>query len=393
MPVRAFFARFSLLLTGAVALLLTLCLSSCQTLGYYSQAVGGQIGVWRAAEPIDELLGDEQTDPALRSRLELVSDIRSFAADELALPDDGSYRRYADLKRPYVVWNVFAAPAFSLEPVTWCFPVAGCVGYRGYFSEEGAQNFADGLRERGFDVYVGGVAAYSTLGWFDDAVLNTFIDYRDVRLAQLIFHELAHRVAYAPGDTTFNESFATTVELEGVRRWLMQSGRSEEMAAFELARSRQQQFVELVMRTQTRLQALYEEDISDEEMLERKVATYTALREEYAVLKQSWGGYTGYDNWFAGSLNNAKLGSVAAYNQLVPAFQRLLADSGGDLAVFYAEVAAMAKLPEDERRARLGETVPRQPELARGVSGAATLSLFSGGIRIVSGEPTGMGEV
>ena len=371
MSVSVPFSRFRLILAIWIALLLIASLSSCQTLGYYSQAVGGQIGVWRAAEPIDELLRDEGTDPALRKRLELVSDIRTFAADDLALPDDGSYRRYADLKRPYVVWNVFAAPAFSLEPVTWCFPVAGCVGYRGYFSEEAAERFAGGLRERDFDVYVGGVAAYSTLGWFDDAVLNTFIDYQDVRLAQLMFHELAHRVAYAPGDTTFNESFATAVELEGVRRWLDDSGRAEEMAGFELARTRQQAFLDLVMRTRTALQALYEEEASDEEMLARKVDTYTGMREDYAALKQSWGGYSGYDRWFETPLNNAKLGSVAAYNQLVPAFQRLLADSGGDLEAFYEQVVALTKLPEDERRARLGGDGPPAPGLAGSAPAAA----------------------
>jgi len=364
------FSRFRLILAIWIALLLIASLSSCQTLGYYSQAVGGQIGVWRAAEPIDELLRDQGTDPALRKRLELVSDIRTFAADDLALPDDGSYRRYADLKRPYVVWNVFAAPAFSLEPVTWCFPVAGCVGYRGYFSEEAAERFAGGLRERDFDVYVGGVAAYSTLGWFDDAVLNTFIDYQDVRLAQLMFHELAHRVAYAPDDTTFNESFATAVELEGVRRWLDDSGRAEEMAGFELARTRQQAFLDLVMRTRTALQALYKEEASDEEMLVRKVDTYTRMREDYAALKQSWGGYSGYDRWFEAPLNNAKLSSVAAYNQLVPAFQRLLADSGGDLEAFYEQVVALTKLPEAERRARLAGDGPPAPGLAGSVPAA-----------------------
>ena len=365
---RVFLPRFRLVLVACIAVLLTVSLSGCQTLSYYSQAIGGQIGVWRAAEPIDELLRDEETSPDLRQRLELVSGIRTFAADELALPDDGSYRRYADLKRPYVLWNVFAAPALSLEPVTWCFPIAGCVGYRGYFSEEAARQFAAGLREKNFDVYVGGVAAYSTLGWFDDAVLNTFIDYRDTELAGLIFHELAHRVAYAPGDTTFNESFATAVELEGVRRWLEHSGRSAEMAEFELVRSRQQAFVELVMRTRTELQVIYEAEGPDEQKLLQKVDAYTRMREQYEALKQTWGGYSGYDRWFAAPLNNAKLASVAAYNQLVPEFQRLLASSGGDLEVFYREVSALAKLPQEERRARLAGDDLSGPDMTGGIS-------------------------
>ena len=382
-------SHIRLILVGAFVLMLVLSLSSCQTLGYYSQAVNGQIGLWRAAEPIDELLDDEETGPFLRERLELVTDIRAFAADELALPDDGSYRSYADLKRPYVVWNVFAAPEFSLEPVTWCFPVAGCVAYRGYFTEQGAQEFANGMRERGFDVYVGGVAAYSTLGWFDDAVLNTFIDYRDVRLARLIFHELAHRVAYAPGDTTFNESFATAVETEGVKRWLAHRGRSEEMAGFEISQARQEAFIELVMRAQTSLNALYQEDIPEEEMRARKERAVADMRTEYAQLRRSWDGFAGYDHWFSGSLNNAKIGSVAAYNQLVPAFERLLDDQEGDLAAFYDEVAALAKLPMDERRARLEERA-RQTLAERGARG---LRPIEGAERIVSVNPTEMGGV
>jgi len=367
MPDRVLVTRFRLIAAALIAVMLVVSLSSCQTLSYYSQAVGGQIGVWRAAEPIDELLRDEETSPALRLRLELVSSIRSFAADELALPDDGSYRRYADLKRPYVLWNVFAAPELSLAPVTWCFPIAGCVGYRGYFSEDAAQRFAAGLRDKDLDVYVGGVAAYSTLGWFDDAVLNTFIDYRDTELARLIFHELAHRVAYAPGDTTFNESFATAVELEGVRRWLEDSGRSAEMAEFELARSRHQAFLDLVMRTRDELQAIYEADSPDEQKRLLKVDAYTRMREVYEDLKRDWGGYSGYDRWFAAPLNNAKLASVAAYNQLVPGFQRLLARNGGDLEAFYREVNALVKLPQEERRARLARVDGTGQRFAAGV--------------------------
>ena len=346
--------RFRLILAACVAALLVVCLSSCQTLGYYSQAVGGQLDVWNAGKPIDALLNNKDTDPALRQRLELVLEIRTFAADQLALPDDGSYRRYADLKRPYVLWNVFAAPALSLQPVTWCFPVAGCVGYRGYFSEQGAQRFAAGLRKKNLDVYVGGVPAYSTLGWFDDSVLNTFIDYPDADLAQLIFHELAHQVAYAPDDTTFNESFATAVQLEGVRRWLNDSGRSAQLAGLELARSRKQQFLDLVMRTRESLEVIYQAGISDEQKLSRKVDAYSRMREDYQTLKQSWGGFTGYDRWFEEPLNNAKLGSVATYNQLVPAFQRLLADNGGDLDAFYKAVIALTHKTAEERRVILG---------------------------------------
>lgn len=370
------FPHSRLILAACTAALLVVSLSSCQTLSYYSQAAGGQLSMWRAAEPIDELLRDEETDPALRQRLELVSAIRAFATDELGLPDNGSYRSYADLKRPYALWNVFAAPQLSLEPVTWCFPIAGCVAYRGYFSEKAAQRFADGLRQRNFDVYVGGVPAYSTLGWFDDAVLNTFIGYPDPELASLIFHELAHQVAYAPGDTTFNESFATAVELEGVRRWLIASARSTELTAFESALGRHQDFVTLVTRTQDVLQEIFKANISDAEKLKRKVNTYSGLRAEYHQLKQTWGGFSGYDRWFEDPLNNAKLGSVAAYNQLVPAFQKMLADSGGDLAAFYKMVIALTKLPADERRAQLGASEATCADCASGPPDLPKLSLF-----------------
>jgi predicted aminopeptidase len=342
----------------AVLLLLVVGLSGCQTIGYYAQAVNGQFAVWRATEPIETVLENEQTDPVLRQRLVLVSEIREFASNEIGLPDNDSYRRYADLNRPYVVWNVFAAPEFSLVPVRWCFPVAGCVGYRGYFSREGAEKFAtrleeSGLNDKDLDVFVGGVPAYSTLGWFADPVLNTFIGYQDTELARLIFHELSHQVAYAPGDTTFNESFATTVELEGVRRWLEHTERSDEFEAFMARRSRQQDFLELVMRTRARLNDIYEEEMPDEEKRSLKVGAYQLLREEYVRLKEEWGGYSGYDRWFGESLNNAKLGSVAAYNQLVPAFQQLLAEHGGNLELFYAAVVKLTKLTPEQRREQL----------------------------------------
>jgi len=345
---------------GAALLLLVVSLSGCQTIGYYAQAVNGQFAVWRAAEPIDRVLENEQTDPKLRQRLTLVSEIREFASRELGLPDNNSYRRYADLKRPYVVWNVFAAPEFSLVPVRWCFPIAGCVGYRGYFSREGADKFAATLKEAGLndkdlDVFVGGVPAYSTLGWFADPVLNTFIGYRDAELARLIFHELAHQVAYAKGDTMFNESFATTVELEGVRRWLEHAGQSDQFEAFIAGRRRQKEFLDLVARARDRLKGIYEEDMPDEEKRSLKVGAYTQLREEYAKLKEKWGGFSGYDRWFGDSLNNAKLGSVAAYNQLVPAFQELLAKHDGNLESFYQAVAKLAKLTPEERSTQLPE--------------------------------------
>lgn len=339
---------------GSIVLCLMLAgLTGCQTVSYYAQAVNGQFAIWRATEPIDEMLANEKTDPKLRQRLVLVTEIREFASRELHLPDNDSYRNYADLNRRYVIWNVVAAPEFSMDPVTWCFPIAGCVAYKGYFSRQGAERFAASLAKQQLDVYVGGVPAYSTLGWFDDPVLNTFINYPDVELARLIFHELAHQIAYAPDDTVFNESFATTVELEGVRRWLAHSGQSAQWETFNEVRRRQQDFVKLVMRTRGELEAIYQRKVADEQKRVMKVGAYTRMREEYVKLKAEWGGYAGYDLWFDESLNNAKLGSVSAYNQLVPAFQQLLASQAGSLTAFYAVVAELAKKTAKEREALL----------------------------------------
>lgn len=335
-----------------------IALGSCQTMGYYAQALGGQMQVWRATRPIERWVRDESVERSLRHRLERVAEIREYASRELALPDNRSFRGYADLHRPYVLWNVFAAQEFSLDPVTWCFPFAGCVAYRGYFSEQGARRFAARLRDKGFDVFVGGVPAYSTLGWFSDPVLNTFVHYPETELARLIFHELAHQVVYVRDDTVFNESFATAVELEGVRRWLARQGSPERLRAFEQAQERKQQFLALVARTRAELRSVYAADRPKEDKRAAKAAVFAAMREAYAALRREWGGFPGYDRWFEEPLDNAKLASVAAYNDLVPAFQGLIAQANGDLGVFYAEVRKLARLPKARRLARLGGKVP-----------------------------------
>ncbi|MGH8678984.1 MAG: aminopeptidase [Burkholderiales bacterium] len=342
------FPRFAAIAAGLI------WLGGCQTLGYYTQAVGGQFEIWRASRPVESWVRDERTEQGLRERLKRVIQIRDFASRELALPDNGSYRKYADLQRPFVVWNVFAAPELSLEPVRWCFPFAGCVAYRGYFARSDAERFGSGLRDKGFDVFVGGVPAYSTLGWFDDPLLNTFIRFPETEVARLIFHELAHQVAYARDDTMFNESFATTVELEGIHRWVQKHGTTEQREAFETAQQRKRDFLALVAQTRTALRDTYALDAPKAEKRAAKAVIFAAMRDEYAKLKQRWGGFAGYDYWFEEPLNNAKLVSVAAYSELVPAFQRLLKEKNGDLAAFYAEIKAIAKLPEAERRSRLG---------------------------------------
>ncbi len=337
---------------------MALMLSGCQTLGYYAQAIGGQWELWCATRPIDSLVSDETTEPALRERLVRVAGIRDFASKHLAMPDDDSYREYADLRRPYAVWNVFAAKEFSLSPQQWCFPIAGCVAYRGYFSEEKARVFAAGLDEQGLDTFVAGVPAYSTLGWFDDPVLNTFIGYPEAEIARLIFHELAHRVVYVSGDTVFNESFATAVELEGVERWLTMNGAPQQREAFHVAQARKEQFLDLTGRTRERLRGLYAQEMPEHSRRAAKADVLRVMREEYRSLKESWDGFAGFDPWFEKPLNNAKLVSIAAYSDLVPAFRRMLAEKGGDLPAFYAEVKRLARLPKAERAARLASGEP-----------------------------------
>lgn len=327
--------------------------AGCSTLGYYLQAFNGQMELTRKARPIPQVLEDKDTPTELKARLERVQDIRAFASRELALPDNGSYRRYADLQRPYVVWNVFATEEFSVVPQQWCFPIAGCVGYRGYFARDGADAFAAQQRKAGLDVYVGGVPAYSTLGWMDDPVLNTFIRYPDSEIARLVFHELAHQLVYVPGDSTFNESFASTVELEGVKRWLAVYGTPGQFAEFEAGQARRRDFAQLVARYRDKLAALYASGIDAPAMRSAKAQTFEQMREDYRALREQWGGFAGYDWWFEQPLNNAQIASVAMYTQLVPGFQKLLAESGGDLPRFYQSVEALAKKPEKERLAVL----------------------------------------
>ncbi len=332
-------------------------LAGCSNFGYYLQSIDGQMKVLRARQPIVDVIADPATPPVLKNKLERALAIRDFASRELLLPDNQSYRSYADIKRPFVVWNVFAAAEFSIEPREWCFIIAGCVGYRGYFTQDRAEDFARGLRGEGLDVFVGGVPAYSTLGWFDDPVLNTFINYPEHELARLVFHELAHQVVYVKGDSEFNESFAVTVEAEGVQRWIARNGDDRMRADFEHAQQRRAQFLELVHKYRDRLAALYRLHIAPDEMRTRKAGAFADMQRDYAQLKSQWGGYAGYDRFLDGA-NNALLASVAIYNALVPQFRQMLARHNGDLAAFYAEVKELAALGKDARAARLAAVAP-----------------------------------
>ena len=324
-------------------------LGGCAGIDYLRQSIGGEYDLLQNARPIDSLLADAQTAPELRARLAQALAIRDFASRELSLPENGSYRRYADVGRRFVVWNVFVAPELSNQLLTWCFPVAGCVAYRGYFREADAENFAAAQRKLGFDVFVGGVPAYSTLGYFDDPVLSTFIQYPDTEIARLLFHELGHQVAYAADDSVFNESFAVAVEREGMRRYLKDALPARK-AAFDQASAHREDFTALVSDARRRLEKAYASAGDDTARRRAKSRIVSELRQAYAELKAGkWEGYAGYDNWFAEDINNAKLGSVAVYTARVPAFEALLRSHSGDLAAFYAEVRRLAKMPKAER--------------------------------------------
>jgi predicted aminopeptidase len=363
------------LAAGAVAL----GLSGCADVGYYWQSVSGHLRVMQAARPVDDWLTETQTPPPLKTRLALSQHIRRFAVAELKLPDNASYRRYANLERTAVVWNVVAAPALSLTLKTWCFPVAGCVGYRGYFSEADARAEAAQLAAQGLETSVYGVPAYSTLGklnWLGgDPLLSTFISYPEGELARLVFHELAHQVAYAPDDTMFNESFATAVERLGVQRWLNTQASAEARQAYAAFDQRRQQFRALTLATRRELADIYAgtEPVSGSDSAAapaasptqtvRKAQAMQRFRQAYAQLKTGWGGYAGYDPWVARA-NNAAFGAQAAYDELVPDFEALFEREGRDWARFYEAVKRLAALPKDERHRQLKNPLAAPAESA-----------------------------
>ena len=312
----------------AATLLILLC-AGCESVAYYGQAIGGHLKLMAAARPVDAWIDDPSTPPELKQRLEVAQRIRQYASRELHLPENGSYHSYADLKRRYAVYNVFAAPKFSVDPKPECFPFTGCVAYRGFYSEDAARQHAARLREQGYDVYVGGVLAYSTLGWFDDPLLSTFIRYPDSQVARLVFHELAHQVVYAKNDTTFNESFAVVVEEEGVRRWLEAENRRVELAAFHEAQARKRDLAARIKETRERLKLVYDSSLTEEQKLEQKRAEFDRLR-------------ASFPQFVPAEPNNAFLVSIALYNELVPALERVLAASAG-LDDFYRRARSLAQ--------------------------------------------------
>jgi predicted aminopeptidase len=336
-----------------IAALLLPALTSC----YTTRVLSGGAGILSRRKPIEKVLAAGDLPPEQQRQLELTQSLREFAIVELGLPDNGSYTTFVQVDGSYVTWNVVAAPELSVEPLTWCFPIAGCVSYRGYFKEKRARKFAAGLERKGNDVRVGGVDAYSTLGKFKDPVLSTFLGRRDTDLAGLLFHEMAHQRLYVKGDTAFNESFATVVELEAVRRWLAAEGRDEEIAEVEQSQELERKFTDLLLEFREELVTAFEDDVSDEAKRQRKRELYDQLPSIYEEAKRDWGGDDRYDRWFSRPLNNAHLAAVSNYHIWVEPLTELLRRSGGSMEEFYSRAEELGELDAETRRERLESLV------------------------------------
>lgn len=333
---------------------LALVLAGCDTLSYYSQAVSGQWQVLSARQPIEDVIASTATAPEQKRKLALIQEARQWATRELHLNTGDAYTDYVALDRPYVVWNVIAAPEFSTTPQQWCFPIAGCVAYRGYFSEAAAMAYAERLQAQGLETYVGGVEAYSTLGWFDDPVLSTFMRRSDAALVGLIFHELAHRTLYVQNDSTFNESFATVVEQEGLKRWLTMQQQHAVWDQVQQQERYQEAFVQLILEFRESLATLYAGPLPEVKKRQEKQRLVHDLKRRYQTLRDTqWQGYNGYDRWMSGDLNNAQLSTISTYHDYVPAFRALLKRCDDALPCFYARAQDLATLEPDARKETL----------------------------------------
>ena len=334
-----------------VPLALVFVLNGCSTATYYGQLAKGQMALLAAREPVDRVIANPSTPERVRNQLALSQVARTFASEHLALPDNRSYRVYADLGRPYVIWNLFATDEFSLEPLTHCFPIAGCVAYRGFYDQDRARGAAAILQLQGKDTYVAGIEAYSTLGWFDDPLLSSMLRWSDDRLCALIFHELAHQRFYLPGDTAFNESYATFVEQEGLRQWRVHRG----LPATGSDSHRQRDlFTRLVLDLRERLNELYRIPLDADTLRARKASAFDDFRSRYRALRdREWPGDKRFDAWVDGPLNNARLLPFGLYDQWVPAFAQLFEAQGRDWKAFFEAVEALGKMSDVERRTAL----------------------------------------
>jgi predicted aminopeptidase len=332
-----------------ISIPLLLLLSGCADMGYYWHNANGHLSVMNQRTDIDELLADDQLDPELRKRLQLVQEIRRFSIERLDLPANDSYASYVELDRPYVVQNIFAAPEFSTRLYEWCYPVIGCASYRGYYDEARMLAYSDDLKSSGLEVYIGKVSAYSTLGWFDDPVLSSFVNWPDYRLAGLLFHELTHQQIYIDNDTTFNESLASAVQQVGTELWLESRHQSDQLDQLTSWSRYRDEVIALIESTREQLAEIYADDSDDAGKRESKVRIFTEARDahtEIAVRHEIKGGFT---HWFAGELNNAKIGSVAAYNSLTPAFINMIRAYKLDFALFFEYAEAVGDLEKSAR--------------------------------------------
>ncbi|MGD9385384.1 MAG: aminopeptidase [Thioalkalispiraceae bacterium] len=326
--------------------------TACSSIGYYSQAISGHFDLLSRARPIPEVIQDQASSAELKRKLSLSQQARDFASQQLHLPDNESYKHYAELERPYVVWNVVATPAYSIKPRQWCFMIVGCLSYRGIFKEQAANELAAELKQQGMDVSVFGSAAYSTLGYFDDPLLNTMMRQGDANLVAVIFHELAHQTVYVENDTAFNEAFATAVEQEGLRRWYNQLGDASQYQAYLLKRQYRHEFYRMITRTRERLDVLFNSAVSDQVKQQDKEAIYTSFKQEYQQWRDSRG-YDAFDRWMQRDLNNSHLALIATYQDLVPTFTNLLTSVNGDMQKFYQLVAAIGEKDKPTRQSLL----------------------------------------
>ena len=332
-----------------LCLLLTVFISGCADISYYMQSVDGHLSIIHKTQKIDDLLEDANTSPELKKRLELVTQIRLYAIEQMHLPESDSYTIYADLGRKYVLRNLFAAQELSIKPKQWCYPVVGCAGYRGYFNIQQLERFADNLKQQGYDIYISNVPAYSTLGWFDDPVLNTFINWPDYLLAGLIFHELSHQHVYVDGDTQFNESFAVTVQQAGVTSWLKSLGKEDQVTRFQAYLSNRQQVINLIIQTREELKQAYAENIETSEKRLIKQRIMSGLKTKYQQMSSEFEVADGFSRWFAADINNAQLASISTYYADVPVFKKFLDDADNDFEVFLKRIKNIAELPEKKR--------------------------------------------
>ena len=332
---------------------ISLMLQACSSVAYYWEKVQGHTEILEKQRPVQEVIDSPDTKAQIRERLKNVQQARNFASDKLLLPENDSYRYYADIGRDYVVWTVVATPPYSMKPKQWCFLIVGCLSYRGYFSKQSAEEFAAELKKKNMDVYVAGTKAYSTLGWFDDPLLNTMLYKSEAYRVGIIFHELAHQKMYVEDDTAFNEAFASAVEKQGVKEWFVQQKNANKFEKYILSKKRDDQFKKLLLDTRKNLEKLYTKKISIDLMQVEKKSLFKQLRENYNKFKIRWHGYTGFDKWMSNNLNNSHLALVATYNNLIPAFDGLFKASGDNFKVFYEKVNELKDMEYTKRHKKL----------------------------------------